>query len=177
MSGQAMEQKETLYWSAGHVQGTLADLLEPWRTEPPLLTWVEPAVGVPNGEDPGPVAAVLQRGLPSDTLALDEARLFWPDRCVHLLAEPGGWSWFAFGDRPLDGWMERPVTTQRQALVTLRNWHPFKVRDNPVLTNVQNISVMLYLDPDLGHCLQWRILPWLEPESESRQKQEDTSHA
>jgi len=150
----------TLYWCAGET-ASLAEALELWQQDPPRLSWIEHAVGVPKGKTKGPVTEVLLAGWPPVDLALDEARLYWPDHAVQLNREGEQWVWFAFGDVNKPGWKAIQVEREKSQVMPWSDWNPFPAQARPILLKEgQTIPLIEYFDLESGQRLQWRILPW-----------------
>jgi hypothetical protein len=96
-------------------------MLQDFAETPPLLTWVEPRPVMPEKDKRGRIEdlPILQAGLPVIAHPLDEARLFWQDEAVHVVAddETGGCHWFQYGDK---SWSDSDSVKKQSRSVMLR---------------------------------------------------------
>lgn len=124
----------------------------------PALVWIEPTPVLPaNGR--GIVTPVLFEGPPPASLELDEARLFWASRSLHVARRyDGGCRWVEFGDEEFDGCTSLPHIELKSGLVLLRrDWDSRFGIPEHMRPQGQDVQVIEYwCGADL---VQWRIVP------------------
>jgi hypothetical protein len=95
------ELKETtLYVQCGIAPGqNVAAFLTSQLNPSPMLSWVEPQPAPLSGTlGPWKGFRSIQSGSPSLDQPLDEARLFWSNRTLHVVENGNGCRWFAFSE-------------------------------------------------------------------------------
>jgi hypothetical protein len=133
------------------------------RDRPPAMSWVEPALHLPRRDgkpQPGrlPGFRPLIEGTPEANLPLAEARLYYPDQWLHLLASPSScrevrWSESSFsGAKPYAG--EILVSEQSVLLWRGRELVRFGLTDDVFPEG--DLRVRLY--SIAGQLLTWQIL-------------------
>lgn len=92
--------------------GTALDLVRVLLQENPTVVWLEPTPQATTLRDflglwVGAALSTLPQRLKA-TIELDEARVFWADGWVHLVATPGRLRWAAFREKEAEpAWLKR----------------------------------------------------------------------
>lgn len=144
------------------VNGFLASRLRACGA-PPLLGWAEPVAGWLHDRQPGRIAGFLplQRdgGSWPDEVPLAEARLFWADRALHVVAQAKGCRWAEIEELPPADAAGELVMRRSRIVLTVR--HKKELQRFGL-----NAADCAYPDRleliEYGHAAQqrgWRLLP------------------
>ena len=161
-----MNQSETIHiqQKREHHSLSLGEVIRQLcQTQTPSLAWAEPSIGLlridPEQPRPGrhPGFAPLVAGMPDwpGDLPLAEARLFWPDRAVHLLAQGDQACISVTLSEVIEGESTLNTLKQTLRLLTLRDAARFgleKVSD----PRLDRITAVEYRKN--GRLLAWRLI-------------------
>jgi hypothetical protein len=148
----------TLCVHTEHDSRSVAEVVAQLATEqPPLLAWAEPnplAVDVTNHTGRRDNFTPMQRGMPtwSTDLPLIEARLFWVDAAVHVVANEAGdciWMRLVEKNAAADGlqMMRSEITVH-----TRSDWERFGIIKPDVLSGLRAIEYR-----ERGRLVAWRL--------------------
>lgn len=139
--------------------GSVADLVRQWAGESvPLLAWAEPDplfVVVSNRTGRRDDFEPLVPGTPAwpEDLPLVEARLFWPDSALHVVAREGaGCAWARIAEVPA-GQTGSEVARTAIPVYTLQDRSRFGLPEGPMLDGLQAIEYR-----QRGRLVAWRLL-------------------
>ena len=102
-----------------------------------------------------------------DPRAIEEARLFWADGWLHLLAaRRQGTRWAAFREHQAPGWLSPSdskmpqsaiwdVVRRRDGVLLLRDWHRYGLRGQVPPGLAENYRVSLY--PKESSLVGWKL--------------------
>lgn len=123
----------------------------------PLLAWAEPDplhVDVTNRTGRRGDFEPLARGMPAwpEDLPLVEARLFWADSALHVVArEVGGCAWVRIAEVP-EGQTGSEATRAAIPVYTLQDRSRFGLPEGPMLDGLQAIEYR-----ERGRLVAWRL--------------------
>lgn len=145
-----------------HGQALREFILQQYQQDPPELVWVEPNPWQWNGsanKRKFPQFETLCTELPvwPSDLELIEARLFWPHKTMHLIADGLQLRWMSLmenggvDDADLSGELKN---TQRitRSLMTIRDYRRFGFKQNHFVPNLEAYEYHLN-----NHLIAWRL--------------------
>jgi len=133
MATNQLKEPITLYWQRGKEQKSVAEFLKERTADEPMLYWIEPLPVIHDMEKLGPQDGFSGLGLGTppqdDSLIIDEARLFWRDRMLHVIADgTGRCRWFECCEEERSGWEKCHVQRNTYPVLLRRDLDRFGLK-------------------------------------------------
>lgn len=157
---------DTIYYRTGVGTKPVVDFLAEFLKSSagsygaPLLSWLEPVPAPTSDLYLGPAQGfpLFTSGFSRTVQTLDEARLFWKDRAMHVVSGPAsGCRFFEYADVEFPGCEQKEIfrlSGQSGDEILLRlDWERFGLRPVPI----KKVKVIRYLDG--VNLFAWRLIP------------------
>ena len=149
-----MTDRVLLNIKSGETADSINDFINGKINDDILASWVEPKPGFPSGGHFGPYLEFqgLKKGGPDLLLPIDEARLFWSNKFIHVLSLENGGCRYVEVEETLDQTCQS-YNRETHEIFLYRDRDRFGLKTSPF----EKAAIFQYFDA--SRMIAWRLAP------------------